>query len=286
MNFHIAHIIPPGRIMHGLNGYKEVIDTLQWGLHELGHGASYSINTISETATNIIFGAQMLAPEFLAQLPAETIVYNFEQIKGVSAANLKPAFRIAAERFAIWDYSESNTATWRDLGARNATVVPVGYAPILQRIPKPPIQDIDILMYGSTDAERLNAFDLLYKQGLVTVFVGGLYGRARDDLIGRSKLVLNLSLANRSKIFEVVRVSYLLANRKAVVAVVGEDAVIDKDLRGAVRWSDSQRMIDDCLGLIDDEQARMSLEEEGFQIIQGRDIRTILEGILGAPAVS
>lgn len=268
--------------MHGLNGYKEVIDTVQWGLRELGHGASSSINTVSETAVNIIFGAQMLTPEFLVQLPAETIVYNFEQIKGVNPADLKPPYRIATERFNIWDYSESNTATWLDLGARNVRTVPVGYAPILQRIPKPPIQDIDVLMYGSTDAGRLNAFDLLYKRGLVTVFVGGLYGKARDELIGRSKLVLNMSLSNRSKILEVVRVSYLLANRKAVVAVVDEETVIDDDLRSAAKWSDSHQMIENCLYLIDNEEARVSLEEDGFENIQRRDIRSILERVLGA----
>jgi hypothetical protein len=35
MKYHLAHIIPNPR-MHGLNGYKDVIDTLQWGLDQLG----------------------------------------------------------------------------------------------------------------------------------------------------------------------------------------------------------------------------------------------------------
>ena len=59
MKYHLAHIIPNPR-MHGLNGYKDVIDTLQWGLDQLGHEVTYAINQISGEATNIIFGAQMI----------------------------------------------------------------------------------------------------------------------------------------------------------------------------------------------------------------------------------
>ena len=30
--------------MHGLNGYKEVIETVSWGLEQLGHQVSYAVN--------------------------------------------------------------------------------------------------------------------------------------------------------------------------------------------------------------------------------------------------
>ena len=81
MNFHLAHIVP-SKILHGLNGYKEVIDTVQWGLQQLGHSAVYGLNNISTTAINIIFGVQVLSMELINKLPPETIVYNFEQAKG------------------------------------------------------------------------------------------------------------------------------------------------------------------------------------------------------------
>ena len=45
----------------------------------------------------------------------------------------------------------------------------------------------------------------------------GVYGRERDKLIARSKIVLNMHHYS-SQIFEIVRVFYLLTNRKAVVA--------------------------------------------------------------------
>jgi hypothetical protein len=73
MKYHLAHIIPNPR-MHGLNGYKDVIDTLQWGLDQLGHEVTYAVNQISGEATNIIFGAQMIPAATLRLLPADTSI--------------------------------------------------------------------------------------------------------------------------------------------------------------------------------------------------------------------
>ncbi|MEO8136461.1 MAG: hypothetical protein ABI831_21105 [Betaproteobacteria bacterium] len=276
MKFHLAHIVP-GKMFHGLNGYKEVIDTVQWGLQQLGHSAEYGLNTFSTTATNIVFGWQMLEMDTLNDLPPETIAYNLEQGRGWTAEGVKPQFRIVAQRLKVWDYSAGNALLWTSLGAREVCVVPVGYAPILKRIPKPPVQEIDVLFYGSTGQDRLNAFHGLYQTGLTTVFVAGLYGVARDELIARSKLIVNINLYALSKMFELVRVSYLLANRKAVVAVVDADTLIDQDLRSAVRISPPAQLAEDCVRLASDDAARASLEEAGFVVIEKRDIRQILQ---------
>ena len=211
MKYHLAHIIPNPR-MHGLNGYKDVIDTLQWGLDQLGYEVTYAINQISGEATNIIFGAQMIPAATLRLLPADTIVYQLEQLRD----NTKPDYLYALRTFNVWDYSKSNTEFLRKLSpACDVKLVPVGFAPVLERVVKPEAQDIDVLMYGAAGQERLSAIYALSQSGLVTVFVSGLYGAARDALIARAKLVLNVTLYRR--VFEIVRVSYLLANKKAVV---------------------------------------------------------------------
>jgi len=178
MKFNLAHIIPHKRA-HGLNGYKEVIDTVQWGLQQLGHTADYGLNTLSPTATNIIFGLQMLPVETINKLPAETIVYNFEQMRNVDAEDVVPQLHAAAQRFRIWEYSEGNVKGWQALGAKDVFVAPVSYAPILQRIPRASTQDIDVLIYGMPGKDRLDAFHYISHSGLTTVFVCGLYGKAR-----------------------------------------------------------------------------------------------------------
>jgi hypothetical protein len=279
MHFHLAHIIPRNA-MHGLHGYKEVIDTVEWGLVELGHTVSYGLNELSETGRNIIFGAQMLEPSVLENLPSDTVVYNFEQARNLSLDNPRPQMRIAARRFEVWEYSKWNMPAWERLGALRAEHVPVGYAPILQRIPRSENLDIDVLMYGLTGTARVNAFHHLCHAGLTCVYVCGLYGRARDDLIGRSKVIVNLSVYEASKIFEVVRVSYLMANRKAVVADVDADTVIDPDIASGIRIAHGNALVAACRQFASDRVARERLEEAAFQAISRRDIRRILEEVV------
>ena len=279
MKFHLAHIVP-SKTMHGLNGYKEVIDTVQWGLQEMGHGASYGLNTLSPTATNIIFGAQVMDMATLRSLAGDTIVYNFEQIKDANPQHIKPEVLEIAKRFEVWEYSAANLDAWATLGAKDVQVVPVGYAPVLQRIAKPAEQDIDVLIYGTPGNDRLGAFHQLAYAGLTVVFVCGLYGKARDDLIGRAKMVLNINLYEISKIFEVVRVSYLMANRKAVVADVDAQTVIDADIRAAIRVAAPAELVDACRALAANTAQREALEEAALAAIEKRDIREILRTAL------
>lgn len=269
--------------MHGLNGYKEVIETVTWGLERLGHRVSYAINAAAADATNIVFGAQVMPVAALKQLPDNTIIYNFEQLRGIAPERVREEakYYAQAERFEIWEYSEANVPSWHALGRRQVKVVPVGYAPILSRIPKAPRQDIDVLIYGLSGERRLQVFHALSQLGLSTLFVSGLYGSARDDLISRSKIVLNVNLYQKAKIFEIVRVSYLLANRKAVVADLDAETSVDGDLRGAVRFVSSlQELVDGCIRLVENEAERTKLEEAGFASISRRDITGILKSAL------
>lgn len=278
MKYHVSHITLNGQA-YGLNAYQEVVESVVWGLRELGHTVESGIDTFSESATNIIFGAQVLEMDVVSKLPPSTIVYNFEQIRG--ATLLRPPLVYAAENFKIWDYSEGNADVWKNLNA-DCRIVPVGYAEPLTRIPKASIQDIDVLMYGAPGPDRLDAFHHLCHFGLKTVFVCGLYGKARDELIARSKLIVNINLYTAKKIFEVVRVSYLLANRKAVVADIDPETCIDEDISAAICVAAPSALVEECHDIVNDENRRKALEESGFEIFRNRDIRPILEAALAA----
>jgi hypothetical protein len=280
--YHLVHCIPDPR-MHGLNGYKEVIETVRWGLQQLGHQASYAVNELASDATNIIFGAQVMPVAWLQQLPDGTIIYNFEQLRGTPVNQVREEIKYCAGagQFRLWDYTQANVAGWLSLGRHQVMVVPVGYAPVLTRIPKPSEQDLDVLIYGMSGERRLQAFHALSQSGLSTAFLSGLYGQARDDLIARSKIVLNINLYRQARIFEIVRVSYLLANKKAVVADLDADTSIDADVRAGIKFVSSvQELLNACLRLVEDDRERASLEETGFSSIRQRDIRGIIERAL------
>ena len=277
--FHIAHIVPVAgtrSLMHGLLGYREVVETVRWGLADLGHDVSVGENTFQSDRVNIVFGAQMLADADLKRLPAETIIYNFEQIGGMTLTHLKPQIRTVADRFRIWDYSEANLPTWRTIGtAHEAINVPIGWAPLLKRIGRPDPQDIDVLLYASPAPLRMDIFSALCERGLKCMFVCGLYGSARDGLIARSKLVLNIN-KHQSRIFEIVRVSYLLANAKAVVADRQPETFIEPEIASAVALCAPEQMVAECERLLDDDAARRGLEARGRAIIEERVITKFL----------
>lgn len=273
--FHLVHCIPDPR-MHGLNGYKEVIETIYWGLGQLGHQVSYAVNSFSHNSTNIVFGAQVVALEVLKTLSRDTVIYNFEQLRGGNPDQLNPRLKYCATRFAIWDYSFANLEAWAKLDRTDVQVVPVGYAPILSRIPKAQLQDIDVLFYGTPGRNRTDIFEALSRRGLTVMFVCGMYGAARDNLISRAKLVLNINLYEFAKIFEVVRVSYLLANRKAVISDYAPDTYVEEDMGRSIRFSPLNDMVDNCYELIENHAKRTELEEAGFAAIAKRDIRAIL----------
>ncbi|WP_411886465.1 hypothetical protein [Polaromonas sp. YR568] len=277
MKYHVSHIAFNGEAS-GLKAYEEVVESVIWGLRELGHTVESGVDTFSQSATNIIFGAQMLEMDVVSKLPPSTIVYNFEQIRG--ATLLKPPLAYAAANFKIWDYSEGNADVWKKLNA-DCRIVPLGYAEPLTRIPKASIQDIDVLMYGAPGPDRLDAFHHLCHFGLKTVFVCGLYGAARDELIARSKLIVNINLSAK-KIFEIVRVSYLLANRKAVVADIDPETCIEEDIRAGICVVSPSKLVEECHDIVNNENRRKALEESGFETFRNRDIRPILEAALAA----
>lgn len=276
------HCVPNSRL-HGLYGYTEVIETITWGLEQLGHHVTYALNQSAGDATNIIFGAQVLPVAALKQLPKGTIIYNFEQMREIAVNQIREEVRYYAQvpHFEIWDYAQANLPSWRALGRQQVKIVRVGYAPILSRIPKAPHQDIDVLMYGTSGERRLQTFHALSQFGLSTLFVSGLYGAARDDLISRSKIVLNINLYPQTRIFEIVRVSYLLANKKAVISDLDINTSIENDIRPAVKFVSSlKELLDLCASLAKNEGERIKLEERGFSCISQRDIVGILKSAL------
>jgi len=137
-----------------------------------------------------------------------------------------------------------------------------------------------VLMYGFSGDMRGSAFHLLSHAGLTVLFVSGMYGEARDNLISRSKIVLNVS-NDVGQIFEIVRVSYLLANKKAVVSTRDPQTAIEADLlSGGVKFTGLENLVADCVGLIDDDAARLRLATAGFECIAKRDVRAILTDAL------
>jgi hypothetical protein len=96
-------------------------------------------------------------------------------------------------------------------------------------------------------------------------------------------VVLNMHYYE-TNIFELVRVSYLLANRKAVVAECNPSTEIDPDIVDAVQLAPYEGLVSACVELVADSGTRRALSERGFSRILARDERAYLAAALNQKA--
>ncbi|HEY0785714.1 MAG TPA: TylF/MycF family methyltransferase [Acidobacteriaceae bacterium] len=271
--YHIAIIRPDG-YQHS-DCFREVAEGLQSALRSLGHQAAVDENTIDATATNILLGAHLLTEAEAQTLFPSTIVYNLEQLGGMA---LPGWYTELASRVTIWDYSPLNLARWQQVPCLRAPVlVEVGFAPELRRISSAHVQDIDVLFYGSLNERRTRILRDLMAAGLKLHTAFGAYGRERDALIARAKVVLNLH-AYETEVFEIVRVSYLLANAKAVVSEIAPDM---GDLANAVAAYPYEQLVEGCKALLANENARRALEARGFRHFSARSQARVIAPVVG-----
>jgi hypothetical protein len=251
-------------------GLREVAEVLCFGAQRLGIDARVVESQIDPSIPSLVVGWHLLNDEALRTLPPRAIVYNLEQLDLLNAGLLARLVEISA-RTEIWDYSLKNLRILRRTGATGVLRrLPVGYAQELSRIVSAPNPDVDVLFYGSGNLRRSLVVKALQSRSLKVMRLFGVYGAERDAWIARSKLILNIHYFE-SSIFEVVRVSYLLANRKAVVAEGHGATEVDADLAGAVSLAPYDQLVERCVELAGDGAARRALEERGFQAMRARD---------------
>jgi|GEM_PF-566531 O-methyltransferase/8-demethyl-8-(2,3-dimethoxy-alpha-L-rhamnosyl)tetracenomycin-C 4'-O-methyltransferase len=277
MSGFLISIIRPQGYLHS-DAFREVAESLQFGLRRLGHAAAIFENVVDPSATNIILGAHLLNEEDQQALPEQSIIYNLEQL---GAPHLGVGYYRLAERYRIWDYSPINVQRWNQLTcAHPVRLVEVGYVPELCRIAPAAVQDIDVLFYGSMTEPRMAVLRQLEQAGVRVHAAFGVYGKERDALIARAKIVLNLH-CYETQLFEVVRVSYLLANSKAVISETSPDI---GDFEHAVIAVPYGLIVQSCLGLLQEERRRRLLESQGSAFFQQREMGHILERSLRATA--
>ena len=267
-------VIRPAGFMH-IHALSEIAETLLHGFQALGCEAELVENVFTQGCRNVVIGAHLLNEAALSAIPADTVVYNFEQAS-TDSKHFQPDYLSILRSLRIWDYSVGNIA-WlaRLIGHGRIQHVPVGYVPQLSRIVPAPEKDIDVLFYGSVNDRRRVVLEALRDAGLVTHAAFGVYGVERDALIARARIVLNMHFYPTS-IHEIVRTSYLLSNRKAVVTEAGNDTEMDAELRRAVAAVSYDALVPACMALVRDDARRHMLEETGFAIFSRRNEAEIL----------
>ena len=234
---------------------------------------------MATNARNIIIGVHLLDPDLSAKVPGSSILLNTEQI-GDEVAQWTARVVRWASQFETWDYSERNIECLRRLGAKDVKLLRIGFHEKLARIARSPAQDIDVLFYGAINDRRWSVLEALKQSGFQVTAVFGVYGEARDLMIARSKLVLNVHQFD-AQVFEIVRVFYLMTNSKAVVAEVGEATLIDSAYLEGIFPATYDKIVESCKRLLQDTELRQELEARALRTIMQLPQRELIAPLLG-----
>ena len=254
--------------------FLDVAEGMSEALTNLSFQSSIGMDT--QNGFNLVFGVHLI--ENFEQDPATTIIFNLEQL-GSSSEYFDHKYLQALSHYTVWDYSQRNIQWMKTAGVNvNAQWAPIGHADVIRRVQSAQVQDIDILFYGAVNQRRKVVLDGLINRGYnVVILSSNIFREELDSYVARSKVVLNMHYYD-TFIFEIVRVSYLLSNSKAVVAEVNNGTDIYPFVRQAVCGVPYDRLVEACAELIENDLKRTTLEAEAFQLWSKFPQRDLISG--------
>ena len=276
--FAVSVVSPPGYI-HSL-AFAEVAESMHHGLLELGHDSVLTTDVGLPGRQHIVLGSNLL-PKYPLELAQDSILYNLEQVEA-GGSWFPPELLGIFRRHVVWDYSEKNARTLKSLGVNVARILPIGYVKQLTRIQlaAEEARDIDVLFIGAWSERREQVIQQMAALGLRVGTEFGVYGAQRDAFLARAKVVLNLHLYN-AKVLEMVRISYLLANRCVVLSEWSTEPAVDALVSDGVAFADYDQLAARAVELVADLKERQRLSARGFEIMQARSEADFLRQALG-----
>jgi len=276
--FNICIIRPEGYIWS--SSFLELADLISFSMHDLGLDNRIAENRIDPAAINIIIGCHLLDIDNTRNIPADTIFFNTEQIGGLGNPLWISRIRHFLSHFPSWDYSEENIRRLKDSGIGGTRLFKFGHHPKLNRISNSEAKDIDILFYGCHSEARKSLLDSMVSRGMQVTRLQGVFGAERDKYIARSKIVLNLHLYE-TKVFEIVRVHYLMNNGKAILSQCDSNSRVDPKYSNGLTLAPYDDLISTAQKILDSEHERHQLEEKSLRQIMTLDAVEIMRELVG-----
>ncbi|PEJ66375.1 DNA-binding protein [Bacillus wiedmannii] len=202
--------------------FIDVVRALKWNLEQQDNTVIISENLLTNAKNTVIFGANnSIYNTSSINIPKKAIIYNFEQLYDDCHWDNPQYLNILKDR-EIWDYSLHNINWLQKKGlGKSIKHMKINYAPTLEFKSKifPDFEDIDVLFIGSINDRR----QLIIKQlkelapHLNIIFTNNIWGIPRNELIARSKIILNIHYY-LTGILETPRISQIVANNKFIIS--------------------------------------------------------------------
>lgn len=262
-------------------GLDYPVDWLAGGLADLGYEVSATQGQSDYNAINILFAGFLLNWRHLVKSAPRSINFNLELIARSDRLALRPGYFALMKHLANWDFSDDNAAALSRAGIPEVSVVPFGYSKCVDRIPTAS-KDIDVLFYGSHSERRLALIRALIARGLKVVWTENRFWTPpeRDELISRSKVVLEVPYYDTPHHISEARVCYLMCNRVPVVAEMYPHTMVAPDVRESVVGAPMNELVETCVELCRDSRRLSRVAEAGFARIKQRDWLPHLEAAL------
>jgi hypothetical protein len=282
MKYHITIFKPPHPRMNIMDAYLETALSVQWGFNAMAIDCSFKYNQLATDRRNIIFGwAPMISLLGIESIPDDSILYNLEQYSTTDITT--SSLSIVCRKFQLWDYNMENVRQWTLANPKYPPFyAPVSYAPVLEVI-TPGIEDFDITFIGSLGPNRSRKINEIsgHASRPQVVAAQNVWGKVRDGLISRSSLMLNISEDNpKLKIFEIVRTSFYLANKKLVLCEESPEVTVEPDVREAFLWATSENLANTAYDIASNPSRYRELREIGYSLFKKRDIRLVIDAWL------
>lgn len=251
--------------------FERMIQQIQAALQDNGIPCSYSENEMVAGALNLLVGSTIFVTDKMREMGRGNsfIIYQMEQVVDVHGTFRPRQNYLALLKDAawVWDYSATNMVALQAQGVTRISHVPVTYHRVLEKFSAAP-KDVDVLFYGSITKRREQVMLALEKQGVRVRPSFAEYGVTLDNLIARSKIVLNVHQFDDVNILEEVRVSYVLSNKGFVVS---EEADHNPYGDGIV-FCPYQKLTETCLQYLQLGQGeRDAIAERGYEAVRQLD---------------
>jgi hypothetical protein len=197
-------------------------------------------------------------------IPRDSIIYNTEH-----PSTWSDEYQFLLETHEVWTYS-AHTGVGKH--------IPLGYHPGFRRVPlnAEADRDIDVLHFGSINARRRSLLCHIESQGLrVCVAPLGTFAADLDDLIARSKIVVNIHYYTQPACFEYARVVPLIHSGACVISEYSE-AWEGLGLAAMAPYSELPKEIKD---LIDRPEARARIAQSCLRYLEAKPMSKILEHV-------
>jgi hypothetical protein len=258
--FAIHSLTATGQPWHHV--FDEVAIALNYGLKELGYD-SVITNSPRLDRKYIILNTPVFKTVSYT-IPENSILFNFEQLSSNSHL-VNDDLMSFYKKHEVWDYSLSNINVLNSLNIKSKHV-PIGYVKELEDI-KPVSKDIDVFFFGSINQRRSDILKAIYDAGINVVAKFNIFGEQRNEFIARSKIIINPHYYE-SKIFEVVRVSYLLANKCCVISEDCTDTDVQDKFSQGVKFARYEDLASTVIEYLQDQNKINTLSENGYNLIK------------------